>query len=89
MPLREVLHLKTGINYLDNDTMLVSGEFIGRPEFAQFRQVIVPKEEAYASNCLLINGKVIVPAGFPKVEQAVRELGYPVILVDTSEYRKD
>lgn len=88
VPLREVLHLKTGINYLDNDTMLVSGEFIDRPEFAQFKQVIVPKEEAYASNCLLINGKVIVPAGFPKVEQAVRELGYPVILVDTSEYRK-
>lgn len=88
VPLKEVLHLKTGVNYLDNDTMLVSGEFIGRPEFAQFRQVIVPKEEAYASNCLYVNGKVIVPAGYPVVEQKVRELGYEVILVDTSEFRK-
>ena len=26
--------------------------------------------------------------GFPAVEKAVRDLGYPVILVDTSEYRK-
>ena len=68
--------------------MLVSGEFVGRPEFEQFRQVIVPEEEAYASNCLYINGKVIVPEGFPVVEKVVRDLGYPVILVDTSEFRK-
>ena len=88
VPLKKVLHLKTGVNYLDNDTMLVSGEFVGRPEFEQFRQVIVPEEEAYASNCLYINGKVIVPEGFPVVEKAVRDLGYPVILVDTSEFRK-
>lgn len=88
VPLKKVLHLKTGVNYLDNDTMLVSGEFVGRPEFAQFRQVIVPEEEAYASNCLYINGKVIVPEGFPVVEKAMRDLGYPVILVDTSEFRK-
>ena len=26
--------------------------------------------------------------GVPAVEKAVRDLGYPVILVDTSEYRK-
>jgi len=31
---------------------------------------------------------VIVPEGFPAVKAAVEGLGYPVLLVDTSEFRK-
>ena len=85
--LEEVLHLKTGVNYLENN-MLVSGEFVTKPEFAQYNRVEIPEEEAYAANCIWVNGTVIVPMGFPAVEKAVRDLGYPVILVDTSEYRK-
>ena len=86
--LDEVLHLKTGVNYLENNNMLVSGEFVTKPEFATYNRVEIPEEEAYAANCIWVNGTVIVPMGFPAVEKAVRELGYPVILVDTSEYRK-
>ena len=47
-----------------------------------------PEDEAYAANCIWMNGKVIVPDHFPKVAQIVRDAGYEVILVDTSEYRK-
>lgn len=86
--LEHVLHLKTGVNYIENNNMLVSGEFIDRPEFASFNRIVVPENEAYASNCIWMNGKVIVPAGYPTVESRVREAGYEVILVDTSEYRK-
>ena len=88
MTLEEVLHLKTGVNYLENNNMLVSGEFVTKPEFAKYNRVEIPEEEAYAANCIWVNGTVIVPMGFPAVEKAVRDLGYPVILVDTSEYRK-
>ena len=35
-PLEEVLHLKTGVNYLEDGNMLVSGEFIEKPDFAQY-----------------------------------------------------
>lgn len=86
--LQEVLHLKTGVNYLERGNMLVSGEFVAKPEFARYNRVEIPEEEAYAANCIWVNGTVIVPTGFPAVERAVRDLGYPVILVDTSEYRK-
>ena len=86
--LEEVLHLKTGVNYLENNNMLVSGEFVTKPEFAAYNRVEIPEEEAYAANCIWVNGTVIVPMGYPAVEKAVRDLGYPVILVDTSEYRK-
>lgn len=31
--LEKVLHLKTGVNYIENNNMLVSGEFVTKPEF--------------------------------------------------------
>ena len=86
--LEEVLHLKTGVNYLENGNMLVSGEFVDKPEFAKYNRIEIPEAEAYAANCIWVNGTVIVPEGFPAVEKAVREAGYPVLLVDTSEFRK-
>ena len=86
--LEEVLHLKTGVNYLENGNMLVSGEFVNKPEFAKYNRVEIPEEEAYAANCIWVNGTVIVPEGYPVVEKVVRDLGYKVLLVDTSEYRK-
>lgn len=88
IPLEEVLHLKTGVNYLENGNMLVAGEFVNKPDFVKYNRVEIPVEEAYAANCIWVNGTVIVPEGYPSVEKAVRDLGYPVILVDTSEYRK-
>ncbi|MEA4988336.1 MAG: arginine deiminase family protein [Anaerovorax sp.] len=88
VPLELVLHLKTGVNYIENNNMLVSGEFIKKADFAKFNKIIIPEEEAYAANCIWVNDKVIVPEGYPTVEKKIREAGYEVILVDTSEYRK-
>lgn len=86
--LEEVLHLKTGVNYIENNNLLVTGEFIDKPEFQQFHKIIIPEEEAYAANCIWMNGTVIVPAGYPQVKAAVERAGYPVLTVDTSEFRK-
>ena len=88
VPLEKVLHLKTGENYIENNNMLVSGEFITKPDFADFNKIIIPDDEAYAANCIWVNDKVIVPAGYPTVEKSIKDAGYEVILVDTSEYRK-
>lgn len=88
VPLTDVLHLKTGVNYIENNNMLVSGEFIDKPDFVKFNKIIVPPEEAYASNCIWMNGTVIVPEGYPNVLEAVEKAGYKTIVVDTSEYRK-
>ena len=86
--LEKVLHLKTGVNYLENNTFLVAGEFVEKEEFKNARQILIPEDEAYAANCIWVNDKVIVPEGFPKTAQAVRDAGYEVITTDTSEYRK-
>jgi dimethylargininase len=88
VPLEFVLHLKTGVNYLEDGNMLVSGEFIDKPDFAAYNKIVIPEEEAYAANCIWMNGTVIVPAGYPTVLARVQEAGYKTIAVDTSEYRK-
>lgn len=86
--LEEVLHLKTGINYIENNNMLVSGEFINKKEFERYNKIIIPQSESYAANCIYVNNTVIVPLGYPKVKESIENLGYNVICVDTSEFRK-
>ena len=39
-------------------------------------------------NCIWVNGKVIVPEGYPKVLKAVQAAGYQTLTCDTSEYKK-
>ncbi|MBR0376355.1 MAG: N(G),N(G)-dimethylarginine dimethylaminohydrolase, partial [Firmicutes bacterium] len=88
VPLEKVLHLKTGVNYIENGNMLVSGEFTDKACFRSFNRIRIPEEEAYAANCIWVNGTVIVPDGFPETLKAVRAAGYPTLTVDTSEFRK-
>lgn len=86
--LNEVLHLKTGINYIENNNILVSGEFIDKNEFKNFNKIIVQDNESYAANCIWINGTVIIPFGYPQVQKKIQNLGYKTITVDTSEFKK-
>lgn len=86
--LEEVLHLKTGVNYIENNNMLVAGEFVTKPEFEKYNKIVIPEEEAYGANCIWMNDTVIVPEGYPTVLKAIQDLGYKTLIVDTSEYRK-
>ena len=88
VPLTQMLHLKSGVSYLENDTLLVAGEFKGRAEFRHFNQIPVDDDETYAANSLWINGTVLVAAGFPKTEAAIRKTGYKTLILDVSEFRK-
>ena len=71
--------------------LLVAGEFINEtihPQFSKFKKIEVPEDEAYACNSLWINGKVIVPLGFPKILKKIQDAGYETIEVDVSEFMK-
>ncbi len=86
--LKEVLHLKTGVDYIENSDLLVSGEFVGMKTFSRYRNFVVPEEEAYATNCVWMNGYVLVPAGFPKTLEIIEKLGYEPLVCDISEFAK-
>ena len=88
IPLKEVLHLKTGLAYIENNNLLAAGEFLETPEFKKFNIIEVPENETYAANCIWVNGTVIMPAGYPITKSKISALGYKVIEVDTSEFYK-
>jgi dimethylargininase len=86
--LEKVLHLKTGVSYLENNILLAAGEFIANSEFQKFTIIPVDDDESYAANSIWVNNNVIMPYGNRKTQKAVEEAGYNVIPVDTSEFRK-
>lgn len=86
--LSSVLHLKTGISYLENNTILAFGEFLEKKEFARFTVLKVEPDEAYAANSVWINDRVIIPEGFPKTAEMIKKAGYEMIRTDVSEFRK-
>ena len=86
--LEKVLHLKTGLAYLENNNLLVSGEFIDKLEFKDFNKIIIDENESYAANCIWINDHVLIPAGYEKAQKSIEATGYKVEVVDTSEFRK-
>lgn len=88
LPMKEMLHLKTGISYLENNNLLVCGEFIDFPGFKKFNRIEVPAHEAYAANSLWINGTVLVAEGFPETLAKIESAGYPVKVLNVSEFQK-
>jgi dimethylargininase len=88
VPVRGLLHLKTGVAYLDQGRMIAVPEFIRQGIFQGHTLLEISPEENYAANCLCLNGKVILPEGCPSTEKVIGEMGYPIRKVDTSEFRK-
>ena len=83
-----ILHLKSGIAYLDNNNLVVMEDLAEREELAGYNLIFVPAEESYACNCVLVNDRVLIPSGFPQLESELARLGYWPLALDMSEFRK-
>lgn len=88
VPVTQFLHLKTGVTCLTEQTLLATGEFVSRPEFSTYTILSVAPELAGAANCIAINGRVLMPAGFPKVRRQLSAQGLQILEVNMSEYAK-
>jgi dimethylargininase len=86
--LDNVLHLKTGVSYLEKNNFVVAGEFITNPEFQKYNQLIIDDDESYAANCVWINDHVLVAKGFPKTKKTIEKAKYDIIEVNVSEFQK-
>jgi dimethylargininase len=84
----ELLHLKTGLSYLENNNLLTFGEMHNHPDFSDFNRIEISPEESYAANSVWINDTVLVPKGFPKALAAINALGYNTREVAMSEFQK-
>jgi dimethylargininase len=86
--LKKLLHLKSGMSYLEDNNLLVQHEFFNHPDLTRFRKIKVGADEGYAANTLWVNGTVLVPSGFPETRSNIEQAGYPTIPLDVSEFEK-
>ncbi len=83
-----ILHLKSGIAFIGDNTLVVMEEMANRPEFGRFRLVRVSESESYAANCVRVNERVLMPAGYPRLQAQLVSLGFQPLPLEMSEFRK-
>ena len=83
-----LLHLKTGLSWLGQRRLLGTGEIAGHGALSGWEIVRVPEGEDYAANCIKVNDVLLVAQGFPATSVLLGELGYDLVPLDMSEYRK-
>jgi dimethylargininase len=88
IPVGAGLHLKSSVNDLGQDTLILTQTLAGHDAFKRFRRVIVDENETYAANILLINDQLIMPAGYPLIKAELLDLGREIIELDVSEVCK-
>jgi dimethylargininase len=88
VPLKKVLHLKTGISYLGDSILLVSGEFKDHSDFREYNLIEVQESEAYATNSLRINEFVLIPQGYANLKKQILNLNFKVLELEMSEFEK-
>jgi dimethylargininase len=84
----EALHLKTLSTYLGKGTILAAETCVWLREFADYKVIPVPADEAPAANALAVGDTVLLPRGFPRTRRAVQEQGFVVRELDISEFGK-
>ncbi|MBD3413359.1 MAG: N(G),N(G)-dimethylarginine dimethylaminohydrolase [Candidatus Aminicenantes bacterium] len=88
IPVRDMLHLKSGVNYLDRDVVVIRKELSSLRFFTSFRKITVSPQEAYAANCIFVNGTVLMPSNFPETLRKIKSQGFEVIELQMSEFEK-
>jgi dimethylargininase len=88
MPLPTGLHLKSSVNSIGKNTLLLTEEFASLPTFESFQKIILDGGEEYAANTLLVNDCLITPKGFPLTLRKLMTLEVPIIELEVSEARK-
>lgn len=88
LPVGAGLHLKSSVNSLGGDTLLITPELADYDEFADYDRIILDADEAYAANTLWVNDTLLTPKGFPKTRRKLEATGLEVIELDVSEVRK-
>jgi len=86
--LEKILHLKTGVAYLEQNHLVACGELLSKTEFQEFNLLKVDEDESYAANCIWVNDRVLIPKGFAKARATIESTGYPLEELDVSEFQK-
>ena len=85
VPVAAGLHLKSSVNYLGDNTLLLTRPFAGQPYFEAFQQIILGVDEEPACNTILVNDHLLTPTGYPSTLEKISVLGKAIIELEISE----
>ena len=88
VPVGKGLHLKSSVNYLGKDTLVMTHALAEQPVFSKYQKIMLDDDETYAANTLWVNDALLMPKGFPKAHAKLTQLGMRIIELDVSEVRK-
>ncbi len=88
IPVREGLHLKSGVNYLGDGIMLLTQAWRVSSHFGEYKLLVVPPEEEYAANAVRLNSTVLVAAGFPRTRDTIVASGLEIRELEMTEFMK-
>ena len=88
VPVRGCLHLKSAVTEVAPGVVLVNPEWIEAAAFGHVSVMEIDPDEPYAANGLLVSGRLIYPASFPRTRVRLEAAGLSVEPVDVSELQK-
>ena len=83
-----ILHLKSGLAYLGGKRLVVIEALREFEQFSGYDLIWLNTDEEYAANCLFVNGKILMAAGFDDTTKQLEHLGYQTIALEMSEFQK-
>jgi dimethylargininase len=86
--MKSILHLKSGISYIGDNTLVVMEEMAARRRFSRHNLLRVSAREGYSANCVRVNDRVFIAAGFPKLRAELSARGFHPLVLKMSEFQK-
>jgi dimethylargininase len=83
-----LLHLKSGMSYVGDGVLVIDPDSPFVEALAGYNLISVKPEEAYAANCVRVNDRVLLAAGFPRLAEILTTRGFAVLALPMSEFRK-
>lgn len=82
------IHLNTAALWLGQNDLMIREEIARNFAFLGFDKIIVPHRARGATNGLMVNGTLLLPAGYADIAAAARAILPAVIEVNVSEFEK-
>jgi len=82
------VHVGTAATWLGHNSLLIREELARNFAFLSFDKIIVPQRERGAANAQMINGTLLLPAGYAETAAAAKGTVAAVIDINVSEFEK-
>ncbi|MEM7194257.1 MAG: arginine deiminase family protein [Pseudomonadota bacterium] len=84
----EALHFKSSVNFIASNTLLTTSACQSMRCLDGYQKLVVPDDERYAANVVWMNGRLLVPKGYPGTQNLLEKHGFETVVMAVSEVEK-